>query len=140
MKTSAQLIFGLGMLTFAAGLSPAIFGGAEATFKGEIADSQCALGVHSLTQSHKEMIGMNPSIKTDAECVRYCVKERGGRFVLLVKQKVYRLDRQDLAEQNVGGKVKVVGTVDPKTDTITVLSIESIPDSSGRAAQPKPKA
>jgi hypothetical protein len=53
------------------------------------------------------MIGMNPSLKTDADCARYCVKERGGRFVLLVKQKVYRLDRQDLAEQSAGLKVKV---------------------------------
>jgi hypothetical protein len=136
MKKSARLILGAGILAYAGCVCSVTFAGTEATFKGEIADSQCALGVHSLTQSHKEMIGMNPSIKTDAECVRYCVKQRGGRFVLLVKQKVYRLDRQDLAELNVGLKVKIVGTLDPKTDTITVLSVEPL-ESPPSSAKPK---
>jgi hypothetical protein len=137
MTKSARWILGLGILAYAGGVTGTVFGGTEASFKGEIADSQCALGVHSLTQSHKEMIGMNPAIKTDAECVRYCVKERGGRFVLLVKQKVYRLDRQDLAGLHAGVKVKIAGTLDPKTDTITVRSIEPV-ESSGATSKPKP--
>jgi hypothetical protein len=124
MKKRAMYILGCGVLA-----SLSTFGADEKTFKREIADSQCALNVHSLNQSHKEMIGMTPSIKTDAECVRYCVKERGGRFVLQTKEKVYKLDRQDLAEQNIGHKVRVTGTLDLKTDIITVLRIEAIPDS-----------
>src|SRR6266849_4512920 len=119
-----------------AGYPPAR-GGDEKTFKGEIADTQCALNVHSLSQSHKEMIGMKPEVKTSADCARYCVKERGGRFVLQTPDKVYKLDAQVLAEQWAGLKVKVVGTLDPKTDSITVRSIEAI--SSGTSKTPAPK-
>lgn len=99
------------------------WGGDQKTFQGEIADTQCALNVHSLSQSHKEMMDMKPEIKTNADCTRFCVKERGGRFVLQTKDKVYKLDAQVLAEQWAGLKVKVVGTLDPKTDVITVESI-----------------
>jgi len=109
----------------------------EKTFKGEIADTQCALNVHSLSQSHEEMMGMKPEIKTNADCARYCVKERGGRFVLQIKGKVYKLDRQDLAEQSAGLRVKVIGVLDPKTTIITVRSIEPVQESPGNPAQPK---
>lgn len=98
--------------------------GESKTFTGEIADSQCALNVHSLSRSHKEMMGMKPELKTDADCARYCVKERGGKFVLQTKSgEVYKLDAQTLAEEWVGMKVKVVGTLDPKTGLITVEKI-----------------
>jgi hypothetical protein len=109
-------------------------GADEKTFRGEIADSQCALNVHSLSQSHKEMIAMKPEIKTDADCARFCVKERGGRFMLQTKDKVYKLDAQVLAEQWAGQKVKVTGTLDLKTNTITVDRIEAL----ARATAPKP--
>ena len=101
-------------------------GAGEKTFKGEIADTQCALNVHSLNQSHKEMMGMKPEIKTEAECARYCVKERGGRFVLQAKDKVYKLDAQALAEPWAGQKVKIVGTMDLKTSMIIVEKIEPV--------------
>jgi hypothetical protein len=116
---------------------PVARGGDEKTFKGEIADTQCALNVHSLSQSHKEMIEMKPEVKTNADCARYCVKERGGRFVLQNSDKVYKLDAQVLAEQWAGLKVKVIGTLDPKTDIITVRSIESIAASAGKTSPPK---
>lgn len=103
--------------------SQQVSGGDAKTFAGEIADSQCAMNVHSLNQSHKEMIAMKPELKTDADCARYCVKERGGRFVLQAKDKVYKLDAQVLAEQWVGVKVRVVGTLDAQTGVITVQSI-----------------
>jgi len=111
-------------------------GGDSKTFFGEIADSQCAFNVHSLSKSHKEMMDMKPEIKTDVECARYCVKERGGRFVLQTKDKVYKLDAQVLAEQWAGIKVKVVGTLDPKTETITVESISPQASSPSGAAHP----
>jgi len=116
---------------------PAARGGDEKTFKGEIADTQCALNVHSLSQSHKEMIAMKPEVKTSAECARYCVKERGGRFVLQTPDKVYKLDAQVLAEQWAGLKVKVIGILDPKTEAITVRSIESISSSPSKTSPPK---
>lgn len=93
-------------------------------FSGEIADSQCALNVHSLSQSHKEMMGMQPEIKADAECVRFCVNERGGRYMLQTKTKVYKLDTQALAEQWAAQKVKLGGTLDPKTNIIAIEKME----------------
>lgn len=111
-------------------------GAEEKTFRGEIADSQCALNVHSLSQSHKEMIAMKPEIKTDAECARFCVKERGGRFMLQTKDKVYKLDAQVLAEEWAGQKVKVVGTLDPKTNTITVEKMEALAPTAGNSPKP----
>src|SRR4029077_9235457 len=101
-------------------------GGDEKIFKGEIADTQCALNVHSLSQSHKEMIEMKPEVKNNAECARYCVKERGGRYVLQTKDKVYKLDAKAIAEPWAGLKVKLVGTLDPKTDVLSVRSIEPL--------------
>jgi len=134
-KTAAILAaaFLAGMITS----YPVARGGDEKTFKGEIADTQCALNVHSLSQSHKEMIEMKPEVKTNADCARYCVKERGGRFVLQTPEKVYKLDAQVLAEQWAGLKVKVSGTLDPKTETITVRTIESISSNAGKTTPPK---
>jgi hypothetical protein len=108
----------------------------EKTFKGEIADTQCALNVHSLSQSHKEMMDMKREIKTEAACARFCVRERGGRYVLQIKDKVYKLDAQGLAEKWAGQKVKVVGKLDAKTDVITVRSIDAL-SGPGNAGSPK---
>ena len=99
----------------------------EKTFEGEIADSQCATNVHSLNRSHKEMIAMGSAGKTPADCAHYCVKERGGNYVLQTKHEVYHLDRQDLVEKSAGLKVKVTGTLDPKTNTIQLRTVEPLP-------------
>lgn len=101
-------------------------GGDKKSFKGTIADSQCALNVHSVTKSHKELMEMKPEIKTHEDCVRYCVKERKGRYVLLAKDKVYKLDVQADVDQWAGMKVKVFGTLDPDTGVITVRKIEAL--------------
>jgi hypothetical protein len=119
-----------------AGYPPARCGN-ERTFKGEIADTQCALNVHSLSQSHKEMMEMKPEVKTNADCARFCVKERGGRYVLQTPDKVYKLDAQVLAEQWAGLKVKIIGTLDPKTEIITVRTIEPISASPSKTSPPK---
>jgi Protein of unknown function (DUF5818) len=95
----------------------------EKTFRGEIADTQCALNVHSLSRSHKEMMGMKPELNTSEDCVRFCIKERGGKLVLQSRDKVYRLDKPEEAEPFAGQQVKITGTLDPKTNTITVRDI-----------------
>jgi len=105
---------------------PLIYGADEKIFEGEVADSQCATNVHSLTQSHKEMIAMGSAGKTSPDCARYCVKSRGGRYVLQIRHDVYKLDNQDLAEKSAGLRVKVTGTLDPKTRTIQVRSIDPL--------------
>lgn len=101
-------------------------GNDEQVFKGEIGDSQCALNVHSLSRSHREMLERKSIGKTSADCARYCVKNLGGVFVLQVKDKVYKLDNQELANKDAGMKVKVIGVLDPKSNVITVTSIEPL--------------
>lgn len=134
-KTSAVVFF-MSMVMVVGTWAGQGRGAEEKTFRGDIADSQCALNVHSLSQSHKEMIAMKPELKSDADCARYCVKERGGRYVLQSKDKVYKLDAQVLAEEWAGQKVKVVGTLDPKTNTITVEKIEALASSPGSSPKP----
>jgi len=96
-------------------------------FRGEISDSQCALNVHSLTRSHQEMYQSKSGSagKTPASCSLHCVDHLGGSFVLSSKTHVYRLDNQALPRAFAGEKVKVEGILDPKTDTIHVMSIEA---------------
>lgn len=96
----------------------------EQVFKGEVGDSQCALNVHSLSRSHEEMLKRKSIGTTAADCARYCVKNLGGVFVLQVKDKVYKLDNQDLANQNAGLKVKVIGVLNAATNTIAVQSMQ----------------
>jgi hypothetical protein len=98
----------------------------ERVFKGEVGDSQCALNVHSLSRSHQEMLEKKSIGTTSADCARYCVKTMGGVFVLQVGDKVYKLDSQDLAYQNAGRKVKVIGVLDTTTNTIAVHSMEPL--------------
>ena len=113
----AALIF-MGPTTWAAG---------ETTFEGEIADSQCATGVHSLSRSHKEMIEMGHAGSTAEDCTRYCVHSRGGRYVLLTKHDVFKLDNQDLAEKYAGKKIKLIGTLDSNTKMIQVMTMQPVP-------------
>jgi hypothetical protein len=96
------------------------------TFRGEISDSQCALNVHSLTQSHEEMLKSKSGEagKTAASCSQYCIVHLGGKFVLASKGHVYHLDNQELPRGFVAERVKVHGILDPKTGIIHVVAIE----------------
>jgi Protein of unknown function (DUF5818) len=100
--------------------------GREQVFKGEIGDSQCAFNVHSLSRSHEEMLKKSGVGTTSADCARYCVKNLGGVFVLEVKEKVYKLDNQELAEKYAGRQVKVTGVLDEQKNTIAVHNMEPI--------------
>ena len=119
----------LSFAPFLAGLIFMVFpppGAAEATFDGEIADSQCAMGVHSLNRTHKEMIEMGHAGSTAEDCTRYCVNSRAGRYVLLTKHDVFKLDNQELAERHAGQKVRVTGTLAPETHIIQIKRIERL--------------
>jgi hypothetical protein len=118
-------------------LAPFARGGNEQVFKGVIADSQCAMNVHSLSQSHKEMLQGKSVGTTEADCVWYCVTERGGRFVLQNKSRVYKLDRQDFGREFAGRKVQITGTLDADTNTIHVRSIVLLDDSDKPASASK---
>jgi uncharacterized protein DUF5818 len=95
-------------------------------FRGEISDSQCALNVHSLTQSHQEMLKSKSGSagQTAASCAQYCIERMGGKYVLASKEHVYHLDNQELPRRFVGEKVKVRGVLDPKTEMIQVMDVE----------------
>lgn len=123
-KITPQKLLSLALLAFAFAVPAFTFAGGDEVFHGEIADSQCALNVHSLTQSHKEMLQEKTIGATTADCVWYCVKQRGGRFVLQNKVRVYKLDLQDIGKEFGGRKVRIVGTLDSKTNTIHVKSLE----------------
>jgi len=113
------------MVVFAAVEQP-VKGAGDQEFKGEIADSQCALNVHSLSRSHKEMLKTGIMGKTDADCTRYCVHERGGQYVLQSKTHVYRLDNQELSAGFAGRKVSVTGALDESSNTIRVRVIQPL--------------
>ncbi|HEX4485830.1 MAG TPA: hypothetical protein VH088_06160 [Terriglobales bacterium] len=97
------------------------------TFTGEIADSQCSLNVHSLTRSHEEMLKRKSMGGTSRNCTLYCIQYLGGDFVLSSKNDVLRLDDQDKAKEFAGMKVKIKGSMDPKTKILHVESMEAEP-------------
>jgi len=95
-------------------------------FVGEISDSQCAMNIHSLSRSHREMIEKN-TMGTDApSCARACIR-RGGEWVLRAGNDVYRLKNQAGIEVYAGEKVRVTGSLDPKTNAIDNIHIEVVP-------------
>jgi len=92
---------------------------------GAIMDSQCAFNVHSDAHSHEWMTKRGVQGATDEEsCTRHCVKDMGGSYVLVVKKDVYKLDDQVKAEQYLGKKVKVDGTVDANAHTLHIFNME----------------
>lgn len=94
------------------------------TFHGEIGDTQCALNIHSLTRSHKEMLESKKMGGTPGACASYCVQYLGGDFVLASKKEVYRLDNQEKVRLFAGQKVNITGTLEPKTKTIHIVDIK----------------
>ncbi len=97
-------------------------------FTGEIADTQCALNVHSLSRSHTEMLRKDPSIGKDAAaCTRYCVEHGGGEYVLTSADKVYRFTNPDKAADFAGQQVILYGTLDGTGKTLTIESIKLKP-------------
>jgi hypothetical protein len=93
-------------------------------FRGEVSDSQCAMNVHSLTRSHQEMLKTKSMGGTSNTCSTYCIEHLGGMLVLSAGKDIYKLDRPDLIHGFEGQKVKIVGTLDVKTNQIHVMKIE----------------
>src|ERR1700681_2428666 len=88
MDSLRVILFLLGTVALATG------GSVTSAFYGEISDSQCAMNVHSLSRSHKEMT-IKKTMGTDrASCARACVG-RGGEWVLSSGDVVYHLKSQN---------------------------------------------
>jgi hypothetical protein len=86
---------------------------AKQTFTGIITDDNCPKADHS-------QMRMGP---TDAECAMACIDAHGALYGLYDGNNFYTLSDQRTPEKFVGEKVKVIGTLDPKTKTIQVDSI-----------------
>jgi hypothetical protein len=86
---------------------------AKQTFTGTITDNVCARAGHSHMQ-------MGP---TDAECVIACIGIHDATYVLYDGKNVYTLSDQRTPEKFAAQKVRVIGTLDAKTNTIQVDSI-----------------
>jgi hypothetical protein len=84
------------------------------TFVGVITDDMCATKAGHATMR----MGSN-----DAECTIACVDAHGAQYVLYDGKTVYALSDQKTPIQFAGRRVKVVGTLDPKTKTIQVDSM-----------------
>jgi hypothetical protein len=62
---------------------------------------------------------------SDADCAKMCAKA-SGQYALFDGQSVLKLSDQKTPETFAAQKVKVTGTLDAKTNTIKVTSIEPI--------------
>jgi hypothetical protein len=86
---------------------------AKTTTVGTITDDMCATAGHASMR-------MGP---TDAACTKACVEAHGAAYVLLAGKQVYTLSDQKTPEKFAAQRVRVTGTVDPKTNKIAVQSI-----------------
>lgn len=86
---------------------------APRTFTGVITDTLCGAG-HAMMKA-----------KSDASCVKLCVKG-SGEYALFDGQSVLKLTDQKTPARFVAQHVKVVGTYDQKSKTIKVSSIEPV--------------
>ncbi len=102
-----------------------LFAGKSAvrTFHGEVADSQCAMNVHSLTRSHTEMLKSKSMGGNATSCTLFCIRRMGGDFVVVSGDTVYYLDSQS-ALNFAGQRVRVNGILDPNSKTIHADTIE----------------
>jgi hypothetical protein len=86
---------------------------AQQTFTGVITDDMCPKADHSHMQ-------MGP---TDAECTLACIDVHGASYVLYDGKESYKLSDQKTPEKLAAKKVRVLGALDKKTNTIQVNSI-----------------
>jgi hypothetical protein len=87
-------------------------GDAPKTFIGTITDSMCGM-------DHKMM-----DISPDSKCARECVKSSTVKYILFDGKNNYKLSDQKTPEQFAAQRVKVTGTLFPKTGVIKVDKIE----------------
>jgi hypothetical protein len=82
-----------------------------ATFTGVVTDTMCGA-------KHEMMKG-----QPDDQCVKMCAKGQSD-YALFDGKNVLKLSDQKTSAKFAAQKVKVTGTLDPKTNTIKVSSIE----------------
>ena len=83
------------------------------TFTGTITDTMCG--------AHHTMMKDQP----DDKCVQMCVKG-SSEYALVDGQSVYKLSDQSKPSKFPAKKVKITGTLNPKTKTIKITTIDSL--------------
>src|SRR5262245_57816328 len=83
------------------------------TYTGTVTDTMCGNGSHGVMR-------MGP---TDADCARACVSVHAAKFVFYDGTDAYRIADQKGLEKIAGQKVKVVGTQDAKSKTMTIEEV-----------------
>ncbi|MGA3186250.1 MAG: hypothetical protein ABSF22_04000 [Bryobacteraceae bacterium] len=81
------------------------------TFTGVITDTMCG-ATHTMMKD-----------QPDEKCLKMCVKG-SSQYALFDGQNVFKLSDQSKPAKFPTQKVKITGTLDPKTKTIKVASIE----------------
>ena len=89
------------LLTAAIFLSISASSAFAETWHGTVTDSMCSV---------KHVNGT----KDDVECAQKCMK-MGDKAVLVVGDKVYKIENQDAVKDHIGHKVNVMGTMNGDT-------------------------
>jgi hypothetical protein len=91
---------------------------ADQTWTGKISDSMCGA-------KHKKMAEHGTTKMADRDCTMACVKE-GGKYVFVLKGKVYKIENQDFAALQEYGGHMVQLTGELTGDRIKVSNIGMI--------------
>jgi hypothetical protein len=83
------------------------------TFTGVVTETMCG-AKHTMMK-----------VQPDDKCIQMCVKG-SSEFALFDGQNVFKLSNQSKPAKFAAQKVKVTGTLDQKTKTIKVASIEPL--------------
>jgi hypothetical protein len=97
---------------FIAAVAAGIAAAAEQTFTGVITDTMCG-------KTHGMVAG-----QPDDKCIALCVKGTSSQFALYDGKALLRLSDQKTPARYAAQGVKVTGTLNEKTQTIKVSSIE----------------
>ena len=99
-------------LILAAALAGILAGADQQTFTGVITDTMCAKG-HGMVRG-----------QPDDKCIAMCVKGTSSQYALYDGKAVLKLSDQKTPAKYAAQHVKVTGTLNGKTQTIKVSSIE----------------
>jgi len=85
------------------------------TFTGVVTDSDCPTGDHTQMQ-------MGPD---NASCTIACVENHGDTYLLYDGKSAFNLSDQKMPKAFAGKRATITGTLDAKTNTIKVESINA---------------
>ena len=100
------------VILLAAAITTTIAAADQQTFTGVITDTMCG-------KSHGMIAG-----QPDDKCVAMCVKGSSSQYALFDGKSVLKLSDQKTPSKYAAQRVKVTGTLNEKTQTIKVSSIE----------------